>query len=188
MANLAEELLIKLTDIIVPEYLYSVKTGDFILTEESSQSKCKHVQLKKTGKMLVLKFDQVFGTGHDVLPFFKSIEDVKKICDYIIIYPIKDTDKLFVFICELKSNSTKKAGKQVRAGFYFAQYLISTTLRLLGYKKYDIHYRALIFSTNPLVKGTTSSKSLAYNEFPAPDLKFKHLPCNQPCDIDAYCF
>lgn len=154
-----EDVLIKLTDIIVNPYQYSIRRGNFILTEGDTQSKCKQVELKKRGKILVLKFDQVLDKTLDILPFFKNIEDVKKICDYIIIYPFKDTDKLFVFICELKSTNTNKAGMQVHAGFHFAQYLINTALRLIRDKKCDIQYRALIFSMKPLMKGTTRSIS-----------------------------
>ncbi len=173
----------KLEEIIISQY----QSAEFRLKEASPESKCKPIRLKKTGKMLVLKFDGTL----DLLPFFNSsIADVKKMCDYIVIYPVKGKNKLFVFLCELKSGNIGDAGEQVRAGRHFAEYLISTALRLTGYHAYDIQYRALIFSTKIPAKGGTNPKSLPYEEYQYPvlNLKYKHLPCNQDCDINAYCF
>jgi len=169
----------KLKEIIISPY----QSAEFILKEASPESKCKPIRLKKTGKMLVLKFDGTL----DLLPFLNSsIADVKKMCDYIVIYPVKGKNKLFVFLCELKSGHISDAGEQVRAGRHFAEYLISTALRLIGYRAYDIQYRALIFSTK--TAKDTKPKTSPYEEYPMLNLKYKHLPCNQDCDINVYCF
>ena len=189
MAKSSEEVLKTLSNIIIPRHLYSIQGGHFRLIEESPGATCKEVQFKKTGKILILKFDQIFGEArYDILPFYREQRNVKRICDYIVIYPQKDTNRLFVFVCELKSSNVGNAGEQARAGFHLAEYLVHTALRLLRYQRCDIEYRALIFSTRIHPRGGTNAASLAYEQYPVIDLKFKHLPCNFPCDIDAYCF
>jgi hypothetical protein len=100
---------------------------------------------------------------------------------------VNDQERLFVFLCELKSRDTKRADQQVKAGFHLAEYIIKTGLRLSNYPPCNIQYRALIFSKKGF-KGTTKPEN--YKEY-GPTLKYKLVQCPSKgdyLDLDAYCF
>lgn len=160
-----------------------------MLTEVEKDSSCQEILIRKTGKILVLKFDR----EEFSLPFFvkgkEAVPDLNKMCDYILIYPnnVTHQERLFVFLCELKSYNIKRADQQIKAGFHLAEYLIKTGLRLTNYPPYHILYRALIFSKKG-PKGT--SKPENYKKY-GPTLKYKLVQCppkGDYFDIDAYCF
>jgi len=181
-------LFLMRNNILESEYKYYY-TGKLILKKSETESACQEVHIKKTGKILVLKFDkQEFSQ-----PFFvkgkKALPNLNKMCDYILIYPksLISQERLFVFLCELKSIDTKRADQQVKAGFHLAEYIIKTGLRLTNYPPYNIQYRALIFSKKVL-KGTTKPEN--YKNY-GPTLKYKLVQCppkGDYFDIDAYCF
>lgn len=193
-----DKLFSKIQEIIDHEYHYPTSsTGKLILREENENASCQEIPVKKHGKIFVIRF-MVERKGRLLLFFANTHPAGSKMCDYIVIYPkeVKGNIKLFVFLCELKSNNTKGSGRQIRLGFYLAKYIISVASEFLKKDDKDslvyvpeavVEYRGLIFS----VVGhrmSTNPRNERYNIVPGMNLRYQHVQCGQEWDVDAYCF
>jgi len=106
-------------------------------------------------------------------------------CDYIIFYPYENV--MFVFLCELKTKKVSHSSKQVEAAKLLAEFILKMAERQLNFKRFQVEYRALIFSTSSKRRFSTSRKGV-YSEYPASQLKYKHLKAGRSCYLDHHCY
>lgn len=162
--------------------------GNRFLLEEPKTSGYPSTLLKKNGSILIYQFD-IENSNDSVFPIFDAkVPHVSTIADYIIFYPFKD-EKLFVFICNLKSNNTTGASAQAQAGWHISEYIMRTVERLFSYpKNINIEYRSLIFTTRPPTKRfSTNIKKEDYSELGGSGLKSILLKAGVDCSLDIYC-
>jgi len=182
------ELLQALDDILKSQFKMETQSGICIL-EEPGEPDYPLIKIKKTGKTLLYRFPHNVEQGIDIFPLFdRKMADLTKICDYVIFYPYKQGDKttFFVFLCELKTNNTNGAIKQVQATKILANYLIEMAQRYLNFKTFQVEYRALIFSTTNIPKLSTKIKP--DYEVSSSGLKFKHLKTGEDCQLNHHCY
>jgi hypothetical protein len=74
-------------------------------------------------------------------------------CDYIIFYC--KGDKLFVFLCNLKSENKHNCTDQWEAGKSFCEFILKTLQRITK-SNLDIKYRRILFSSKMLYKTVES--------------------------------
>ncbi len=169
----------KIGELLNMEFKKSFHGGELLLQESTALA----VKLSKTGRYLCYSFD----TGLGVFPFFnKSLPSLCSINDYVLFYP--NDRGLYVFLIELKTDNTKGALEQLRAGFELACYLCRTAQRLLKYPEgLSIQFRGLVFSGRaPLPKGKTKPKNLGYkSDERNPELKYKYLRSGKTYNLDS---
>lgn len=191
-----EELLRTVEQILVPEITqnkkkYCLKQEEtenqaLKLWEESHQEKAVITHLKKKRKALYYKFYNE--ELRHILFLNKEIKNLTKLSDYFIFYPYKE--KFYVFVCELKTENTKGegAGKQVQAAEILAKYIVAMAIRQLNFQKFDVEYRALIFSTSNTIEFDTNIANpqpyLKYNN----GLKYKHLQLGTNFYLESFCY
>lgn len=179
---MVDKVFQKISDLIKADFKNSFPGGKVTLKDSTS----KPVNINKTGNFLCLQPDKKIKDWKNNFPFFEtSIPTLCSVSDHLIIYP--KSNKLFVFIVELKSTNPKGAIKQVRASFELSKYICGTAIRMLNNPEVDISYRGLIFS-NKTFKGTTKPKNLVYNKDKNTDLLFRHLQSGNSYDLDVLSF
>jgi len=182
------ELLQALDDILKSQFKRETQSGIYVL-EELDEPGYPLTKIKKTGRTLLYRFPHNVEQGIDIFPLFdRKVADLTKICDYVVFYPYEEEKKavFFVFLCELKTNNTNGAIKQVQATKILANYLIEMAQRYLNFKTFLVEYRALIFSTTNIPKLSTKFKP-AY-EVSSSGLKFKHLKVGADCQLNYHCY
>lgn len=147
------ELIRTLKEILNPKYIEPVTKPGFFELEE--------IQAKGYPKTLIRynKFKAFLPCDFDKSDSNKLFEvfNVKKpgltnICDYILFFEKKKGGRsvLFVFLCNLKSTNTKRSSEQIETSKIFAEYIVHMAKRHLGYKRFQVWYRALVFWTPKL--------------------------------------
>ncbi len=162
--------------------------GGKLQLEEPNVQDYKPIILKKKGAILAYNFD-VKDSNNAVFPIFEStIPSVTSIADYIVFYPYKD-EKLFVFVCNLKSNNTTGVNDQAQGGWLLSEYIVKTVERLLKFPdNLQVEYRSLIFTTNQNTRFSTNIEQNAYAVLGRSGLKSKMLKAGEDCYLDALCF
>lgn len=131
-------LLQAIADIVRPEFR---QDGVIRLEETDPTSKCKPVTLNKSGPALVLKLDGLppplctapgcqlrYSVNDRLFPLFRrDAAGLTALCDYLVFYPEKseEASRLFVFLCELKSDNVGTAKKQAENGRLLADHIVS---------------------------------------------------------------
>ncbi len=82
--------------------------------------------------------------------------------------------KMSCLLCELKTKKVSHSSKQVEAAKLLAEFILKMAERQLNFKRFQVEYRALIFSTFSKRRFYTSRKRV-YSEYPASQLKYKQL-------------
>ncbi len=123
-------------------------TVQFSLLEESEDAKCKEAIFEYTsGECLAYKFDKRDSNHRmiEIFPFFANVTNVKKMCDYLIFYE-NAKGKLFVILCNLKSDLAGTNAEQIKAAELFADFICNTARRISGqnfaYEKVKVYYRS----------------------------------------------
>ncbi|MCC7429757.1 hypothetical protein IT568_02820 [bacterium] len=177
---MTNKFLQQLSKLIVQDYEHKLTEQEqelFSLPEKSEAATCKTAKFKKAKEqeILIYKFDE----NQDKFPFFKDLEKAKSMCDYILFYA-KGENKIFVFICNLKSKNTNNNSEQMRAGEIFADFLSKTVKRLGKDKlsKIKIRFKWILFSkiTN---KGTSKPQGTGKK------IKEHFFTCDNTCDIET---
>ena len=158
--------------------------GEIILEETERDSTTKKITIKKTGRLYQTKFDEHIKDAPDLFPYFTTEEGVRKISDYLLFY-LKN-NKLYIFVCELKSKKAKGSGKQIEAAYIFAQFLVNTLSRMQNFKEIKAEYRGLLFSPKGAKKGNSKVKN-PYLEYPNSKLKYRHLKDGDIYNLDTLC-
>jgi hypothetical protein len=183
-------LLKKLEEIIKQKYKVA-QVGGALRLEEPQEKGYPSTVLKKNGAVLAYNFD-VKDSNNAVFPIFEStMPSLTSIADYVVFYPHND-EKLFVFVCNLKSKNSTNASAQAQAGWLFSEYIVKTVERLLKFPdNMHVEYRSLIFTTNPNEPTTrfgTNVKQDAYVTLGRSGLKSKTFKAGEDCYLDALCF
>jgi hypothetical protein len=178
-----KDLLQTLDDILKLDFKQDTESGSYILKEPENPVGYPITIIKKKGKALSYKFDT---KKVDIFPLFKKeVAFLTQICDYIIFYPFEQ--KMFVFLCELKTNNITGSSKQLQASEILAHYIVKMAIKYLNFKSFDVEYRALVFSTSNTIRFATHVKKEAYLEYPS-GLKHKHLRAGEDCQLDHHCY
>lgn len=154
------------------------------LWEESHGEQAIITCLKKKSNALHYK---LYKDDLKLIPFFDvSIKNLTRLCDDMIFYPHKD--KFYVFVCELKTTNTEGASKQVQAAEILAKYIVAMAVRQLNFQKFDVEYRALIFSTsNTMEFDTNMANPQPYLKY-SNGLKYKHLQLGTNFHLESFCY
>lgn len=186
-----------LRDIVDDKYIYADNHALITLKELSSGAKCGNISLQNTAnvkQVLVLNLDI---EGDDVHPFLikkekglklESLKNLRKKIDYLMFCEVelKDkTTKTYAFSIELKSDNADDWHRQARAGYAFAEYLISfIEVRDKVNLQNDMVYRCVLFKSTaaapralnkkPKLKTTTAT---SYETHPI----YKYLHCQKKC-------
>lgn len=154
-----------LRELAAPQLLVD---GPLVLREHDRMSTCSPIKIEQAGgQAIALRLEPRCFRGGPELPvnewlfplFNTSLgkPPLCRSCDYIIFFgPRSHEHEVFVFLCELKSNSTSGAWTQLRNGFLLAQYLLKV-VELHGevHPWPTVHIRGIVFSENaPSRRGT----------------------------------
>jgi hypothetical protein len=139
--------------------------------------------LKAHKQLLVYKFDQ---KGVELFPFFTHLAGARQVSDYLFFHICKN--KLFVFMCELKSRRPKTGKTQVEASHLLAQYFIEMALRLSKEPLPQIEYRALILSTDPIYTRSASNPRTDRYITLGSGLRYQVVKAGQPLELASYCY
>ncbi len=173
-----KELLNAIDAIIVSPFKHRTT-----ILEEPKEPGYPTTSIIKVGKALLYKFE---ADELDIFPYFnKALPFLNSMCDYIIFYPYENV--MFVFLCELKTKKVSHSSKQVEAAKLLAEFILKMAERQLNFKRFQVEYRALIFSTSSKRRFSTSRKGV-YSEYPASQLKYKHLKAGRSCYLDHHCY
>ncbi len=157
-----------LRDIVKDEYIHADNPSLITLSESAKDSTCGTISLQKTAtikQVLVLKIDLEGDNIHPLLiekeksPHKKdTLKHLRKKVDYLMFCEIENSERkaleTYVFSIELKSDNSQDWHRQAKAGYTFAQYLISFievrdkvnfSLPKFGNK---INYRCVLFSSS----------------------------------------
>ncbi len=159
--------------------------GAVFLKETDLGSTTKDIKIKKKGRLFQAKFDKQKQNSIEIFPYFTNKKGLRKVSDYILFY--LTNNKLYIFICELKSKNTTGSKYQIEAGFVLAQFLINTAIRMQDFPKIEIEYRALLFSHKGIVKGTAKVKKIKYDIYSSSNLKWIHLKDGEDYNLDLLC-
>lgn len=174
----------KLEEILKREFLITAQGGAYYLTEENEPN-YPSTLIKKRETMLLYSFD-VVNSNQAIFPIYNdNVPSLTSIADYLIFYP--KTDKLFVFICNLKSKNISNANKQAEASWQLAEYIVNTTKRMLNFKEIQVEYRSLLFCQGNTSRFTTNAKKLVYETLGKSGLKNLRLEAGLDCYLDLYC-
>lgn len=185
---MSNDLFIKITEIINKSFLLE-QHGKIILQDKKSKTGNK-IELSKSGKSLCVQWDK---EKKDLLPFFSnsqhkngsnSVEGLLKMSDNAIFYTT--SDKLFVFIIELKSANKTGAFKQVLAGYEFNKYICQTAQRLLNYGDFNIEFRGIVFSEKVGTKMGIKPENF-YQKHDKTGLLYTHLQSGYSYNLDLLC-
>ena len=154
-----------------------VQDGTLELSEPDAGSTCPVTTLNRSGPCVALRFanwayrhDLEIPTNRWLFPLFdvtRSMPPACRSCDYIIFYAPSDAaERIFVFLCELKSGSPRGSLPQLRNGLLVARYILDV-VQLHGavHHKPDMQFRGLIFAGNaPSARGGQLSSSRLHYE------------------------
>lgn len=193
-------LLDSIGNSIIDGYKISVNTNVFELIESDKGARCKKAKFEKAGgRVLAYKFDKKVTinvksnkqkakekiTINSPLPFFKDVEGLKVLPDYIVFYE-KDNGKFYIIICNLKSGNKHNCPAQMEAGVNFAKLIMSTVQRVFNEPKKWDYIRKVVFSEKQLYKGfTKATKNIEKNK------QVRNYISNEKqvdiCDLDVIC-
>lgn len=171
-----------LNTLIFQGYKENITTNSFTLKESSKSAKCKEAKFIKTKRILVYKFDKKPKKHpEDKFPFLNDLPKVKSMCDFILFYEVEE-NRIFVILCNLKSDQAGNSNDQISAGRIFATFLTETAKRYNQITDIKVELKEILFASKVLYKGTTSRP---------PKKKTKQFVSNQAfcqeCNIDILC-
>lgn len=162
------EVLRLLDEVLIDDIKIS-STPNLIISESNIGASNKYVKFKKSSKTITFCLETLQHKG-----FFKDIEGLKKVNDATIIACNKE--KIFVLLVELKSNSPRKALKQIKCAVNDVKYILENLKiwypdiindNLIS----KIEYRGIVFSTHTncksrMVKSDRNAKYQEVDDFP----------------------
>ena len=129
--------------------------SDAVLREDDPRSKCKPVQIRRSGKSVIVSFNAQITLSErrepvcikDVLfPLFKEQEGVTRMCDYwILTEQGEESPVLYVLLCELKSGRSRGLA-QIENGRLLAEYLIKMVAHHRGLDPGEVQFRGIVWS------------------------------------------
>lgn len=157
------------------------------LTETERDAKCQKVLINPkglsfSGQHILINLDRRDEAGRciDTHPIFTDIEGMKSKCDYALICPL--SDKIYVLMIDLKSDTYKGWLKQSFASEQFTRYILANIERANDCTiPYEVIYRHVVFTTNKGIaaKNKTGNPKLEieYEFDTTKQVHFTQLPC-----------
>ncbi len=181
------KILSTIEEIIISDHKIPVR-GEILILSEKKESTCQTISLTKSGRLVVLRFDQEESVS-GIFPFFNpNLAGLNKMCDYLLFYNPRLRDELFVFLCDMKAEPAAKGFEQLRAAHIFADFLVKTAARQLKDRIPIIQYRGLVFSAKASTgKGLTHPRNNAYKPI-SNELGYRPLPCKCSYNLSALCY
>jgi hypothetical protein len=181
-------ILQRIEEIIFSGYREKVSGNSFELIEDSKSAKCKKAIILKSEDVLVYKFDKEPKKDGikiaDKFPFFNSIEGVKSMADFILFYV--RNGRLFIIICNLKSDGESNSSNQIKAAKIFANFLFETAKRKYEQDFRDVNpeFVPVLYSSKSLNKGTLKPGQIPTNK----RRNFvSYGSYTDKCDLDVIC-
>lgn len=177
------DFFLKIKEIIKAEYFCTLSGGKLVLQDKDEKGRKlgKPVNIVSKTEVVCLELDK---KNANIFPFLDpKVTDLCKIADRILFY--SKNDVLYVFIIELKTESTGGAFKQVKASYILSEYIVNTARRMLNFKEFDIEYLGLIFSGKSY-KLTTNPKN-NFKSIENTSLKCQHFQSGQTINLDGIC-
>jgi hypothetical protein len=196
-------LLQAIGEILRPDLL---QKGAIRLEESDPGSTCEPITINKRGPAVVLKPDirpegvcgrpgcQFTFTAPDRLfPLFRlDVAGLTAVCDYIVFCqenPENDA-RVFVLLCELKSNNLGGARRQIENGRLLADYVLHMAALQTKRPLPAVERRGLIFSPKfSMPKGSLRATTCAYQPEPSgfPDLPFARYAHGAEYPLAHFC-
>ena len=196
-------LLHAISEILRPELM---QPGPIVLKETDEKSKCRAITLTRHGQAIVLKPDlrpqgvcgrpgcQFTFTAPDRLfPLFRlDVAGLSAVCDYIVFCqdgPENDA-RVFVLLCELKSNNPGGSRRQIENGRLLADYVLQMAALQTRRPLPSVERRGLVFSPRfSMPKGSLLSTRCAYQPEPSgfPDLLFARYADGAQYPLAHFC-
>lgn len=127
---------------------YDVDHSQITLEEKNPESKIGLIEINGfKGNCFAFRLDGLKKNIKTHL-YLKDAPDIHKGCDAIIIFEYDSEG--YILICELKSNSTSKARRQIESSNAFIDYLCSLTKRFNDTELYKFKRFCYIFTTRAL--------------------------------------
>lgn len=197
-------LLQAIGDILRPAL---VQRGPIRLEETGPGSTCTPITLHKSGQAFVLKPDQSAGgicprpdcartlsAPDRLFPLFRiDVADLPAMCDYIVFCQETSGDaaRLFVLLCELKSERIGGSRRQIENGRLLADYILATAkLHHKVRSVPEIVRRGLVFSPRFNVpKGSLRKVRCSYSPMDDgfADMPFAYYACGAEYPLEHFC-
>jgi hypothetical protein len=178
--------------VIFEGYREKTSTAGCLLKESNPEAKCKKAKLAYTGEILAYKFDKKVTRNKksikDLFPMLNDLPNLKKMCDFIVFY--ERNNKLFVILCNLKSNNADSSSQQMKVGELLAEFIVGMTKRLFAdqdpkINEVEICVKPVLYSATPLrTKYTTNTKDM--NNMGVKNYISNECTCDI-CDLDTFC-
>ncbi|NJK32823.1 MAG: hypothetical protein HC927_10675 [Deltaproteobacteria bacterium] len=195
-------MLHALQELLEPRIL---QTGPLVLQEDDEHSSCPPTRLEKSGQTIALRFADWeykpkirIPTNRWLFPLFDIKRDdppVARSCDYVIFHVPNDPadeNRLFVFLCELKSGKPKGAAAQLRNGMLLAEYALTVAQlhgRVHSWPQQTL-FRGIVFAgSSPGLRGTTrvGDKADYVGDAICPDLRVATLRPGSSYPLQYFC-
>lgn len=184
-----------------------VQRGPIRLVEDDPGSTCQAITLHKSGQAFVLRPDSSAGgmctrqgctftlTAPDRLfPLFRlDVPGLAAMCDYIVFCQAASGDdaRIFVLLCELKSENVGSSRRQIENGRLLADYIVQAAMRHHAVRPVPtIVRRGLVFSPKFKVpKGSLRKVRCSYEPLPDgfADLPFAYYACGAEYPLEHFC-
>lgn len=195
------EILSAIESVVYAGYQCPVVRDSIVLEEPQAKlGQCQSVTFINAKDVLVYKFDQTVEDEQgkkikEPFPFLDKKKPTRSKCDFLIFHSRvlgSGAKRLYVFICNMKSDEPGNVLDQFNSGEILGDFLIQTAIRCLNYWKSNvpsipIDYRSSIRAKEieywrvsianrkfPIQKGKTVPNSLN---------KAKHIECNKVHDF-----
>lgn len=137
---MTQEILSAIEKTIFHGYRCPVVRDSIVLEETSKDAICKKVTFLKAQNVLVYKFDQEVEDGEgrpikEPFLFLSNEPQVRSKCDYLIFHARENSrgePKLYIFVCNLKSDKAGNLIDQFNSGSIFGEFLVQTAIRCLN--------------------------------------------------------
>lgn len=171
--------------------------SDAVLREDDPRSKCKPVQIRRSGQSVIVSFNARITLSarrepvciKDVLfPLFKEQEGVTRMCDYWILCERGDERPvLYVLLCELKSD--KPAGvAQIENGKLLAEHLVNMVAHHRGLDPSGVQFRGIVFSSATRApKAGLRPGKVSYTPLGRLGIPTTYLRCGEEWSLSALC-
>ncbi len=176
------------------------KTQNMItLTEDGRNATCGEVKLQITDEILVYKFDKKVRDpeskeiSHPLL-FLEPTPPIRSTCDYLLFYlkKTRKNEKLYVIVCNLKSETKGNMEEQMAAGAILAEFITKTAFRChnnwnsstTNKLKEDFAIKELAFYAE-IPKSVVNPKGISKPQKNSP--KRVNKRCDETHSLDLFC-
>jgi hypothetical protein len=184
-----------------------VQRGPIRLEEADPGSTCEPITLHKSGQAFVLRPDQSAGgicprpgcaltlsAPDRLFPLFRlDVAGLAAMCDYIVFCQeaTRDDARLFVLVCELKSENVGGSRRQLENGRLLADYILATAIHHHAVRPLPtVERRGLVFSPKFKVpKGSLRKVRCSYLPMADgfADMPFAYYACGAEYPLEHFC-